>query len=383
MMALSDPNVETGKRGTRAFQGDVATFSGLCKTPILIYVESTMTFDDAFRPFLVHGQVERGYSPQTLDKFRECFRSWIQPRWGQTALENITYLDLLEFRKAMTDAPLSVARQYSILMVLKLFFRFCRTRLHVACYDPAEISLPRRISKKVEFLNEQEVAQLLRIIPTHTHTGLRLRSLIEVLLSTGLRISEALSLNRDSIDPETGEAEVIGKGNKPRTVFFSPVCQSWINRYLAYRHDTSTAVFATTGKSPRRLSRNDMSKVFRRLRRRSGIAKKLTPHLLRHTFCTSLLHNGADIMFIKELAGHRDIQTTARYYLGVDKESLKAVLRRCQIHGWRLEGGPTPPAGPDVPSTPDTSGGPAWPLGGPGPGSTGRWYPGAHAPESP
>ena len=162
-------------------------------------------------------------------------------------------------------------------MVLKLLFRFCRTRLRVPCYDPAEISLPRRVSKKVEFLTEQEVAQLVRIIPTQTHTGLRLRSLIEVLLSTGLRISEALSLSRNSIDPETGEAEVVGKGNKPRAVFFSPVCQSWINRYLACRQDTGPALFATTGTKPRRLSRNDMSKVFRRLRKRSGIAKKLTP----------------------------------------------------------------------------------------------------------
>jgi len=342
-----------------------------------------MTLNDSFPPFLLHGQVERGYSRQTLDKFRDCFRAWIQPRLGQTALKDIAYLHLLEFRKAMAEAGLSVARQYSILMVLKLLFRFCRTRLRVPCYDPAEISLPRRVSKKVEFLTEQEVAQLVRIIPTHTHTGLRLRSLIEVLLSTGLRISEALSLSRNSIDPETGEAEVIGKGNKPRAVFFSPVCQSWINRYLACRNDTCPALFATTGTKPRRLSRNDMSKVFRRLRKRSGIAKELTPHLLRHTFCTSLLHKGADIMFIKELAGHQDIQTTARYYLGVDKESLKGVLRRCQIHGWRPDGTTTPAPGRDLPHTPDTSGGPVWLPGGPDPDSSGRWYPGAHAPGSP
>jgi integrase/recombinase XerD len=342
-----------------------------------------MKFDEAFPSFHLHGQLERGYSQQTLDKFRECFRSWIQPRLGQTALEEITYLHLLEFRKAMAEAGLSVARQYSILMVLKLFFRFCRTRLRVPCYDPAEISLPRRVPRKVEFLTEREVAQLVRIIPTHTHTGLRLRSLVEVLLSTGLRISEALSLNRDSIDAETGEAEVIGKGNRPRAVFFSPGCQSWINRYLERRRDTCPALFATTGTDPRRLSRNDMSKVFTRLRRRSGIAKKVTPHLLRHTFCTSLLHNGADIMFIKELAGHRDIQTTARYYLGVDKESLKDVLRRCQIHGWRPDGVTTTERGPDIPHTPDTSGEPVWPPGGPDPGSIDRSYPGAHAQGSP
>ena len=343
-----------------------------------------MTFQNAFQPFLVHGQVERCYSPQTLDKFRDCFRSWIQPHLGSLAVEEVAYLHLLEFRKRMADSRLSIARQYSILMVLKLFFRFCRIQLKLSCMDPAEIRLPRRIHKQVEFLTEKEVAQLLRIIPTHTITGLRLRALIEVLLSTGLRISEALSLNRDSIDADTGEAQVIGKGNKQRTAFFSHYCIGWITRYLNMRKDTSPALFTTTGQNPRRLSRNDMSKVFRRLRKRSGILKKLTPHLLRHTFCTSLLHHGADIMFIKELAGHREIQTTARYYLGVDKESLKNALRRSQIHGW-ISDGAVPTTRLDGPSghTPGTSDGPAWQPGDPIPGNTDRWSPAAHGPESP
>jgi integrase/recombinase XerD len=294
-----------------------------------------MTFDEAFGLFILHGQVERGYSAQTLDKFRECFRSRIIPKLGSLPVERVTYLDILEFRKWMTDANLSVARQYSILMVLKLLFRYCRERLKIPCIDPGEIRLPRRVDKKVEYLTEQEVAQLIRIVPTHTTTGLRLRALIEVLLSTGLRISEALSLNRDTIDPATGEAEVMGKGGKARGAFFSPECISWIARYLNSRMDSHPAIFATTGQPARRLGRNDMSKVFQRLRLRSGINKKLTPHILRHTFCTSLLHRGADITFIKELAGHSDIQTTARYYLGVDKQALKSVLRRCQIYGWR------------------------------------------------
>jgi len=363
----------------------LSNFSRLFKKADLFYGEPVMTFAEAYQPFLLHGQVERGYAPQTLDKFRECFRSWIGPRLGHLQVDDVTYLELLEFRKCMTEAGLSVARQYSILMVLKLLFRFCRLRLKLACLDPAEIHLPRRTYRKVEFLTEKEVAQLLRIIPTHTITGLRLRALIEVLLSTGLRISEALSLNRNSIDAGSGEAEVIGKGNKQRAVFFSPYCLKWIGRYQAMRKDASPALFATTGNQPRRLSRNDMSKVFRRLRRRSGISKRLTPHLLRHTFCTSLLHHGADIMFIKELAGHRDIQTTARYYLGVDKESLKNALERSQIHGWALEPAPLarPPTVDPAGRTPGIDGGPAWRPGDPIPGNTGRWSPGAHGPGSP
>jgi site-specific recombinase XerD len=97
---------------------------------------------------------------------------------------------------------------------------------------------------------------------------------------------------------------------------------------LEKRDDDHPAVFVTTG-IPRRWQRYDISKYFIDLRRKAQIAKPLTPHLLRHTFCSNLLHHGADITFIKELAGHSDIQTTARYYLGVDRAALKRVVKNC------------------------------------------------------
>jgi integrase/recombinase XerD len=295
---------------------------------------------------------------------------------GERELVEIGLMDVLEFRRKMMERRLSVSRQYSLLVVLKLFFRFCRVVLKFETIDPAELKLPKRPYRRVEFLTAPEIQKLICAIPTHTFTGMRLRALVEVLLTTGLRISEALSLNRASIDRQNHEAEIIGKGNRPRTVFFSQGCLAWIDRYLAFRRDTCPALFITTGRVPRRLGRADMSKAFKRLRRLSGITKRLTPHMLRHTFCTSLLHNGADIMFIKELAGHQDIQTTARYYLGVDKASLKAVLTRSQIHGWsQLE--------PPTLRTPDIVDGPVSQPGGPAPGSSGTWSPGVHVPGFP
>jgi site-specific recombinase XerD len=256
--------------------------------------------------------------------------------------------------------------------------------------------MPRRVQQRVEFLTGEEIGRLLRVIPTHTFTGLRLRALIDVLLCTGMRISEALSLDRDSIDYEAGEAEIIGKGGKPRTVFFSPACLRWIGAYLEWRKDSGPPLFVTTGRHPRRLSRNDMSKLFRRLRQRSGINKRLTPHLLRHTFCTTLLHNGADITFIKELAGHHDIETTARYYLGVDKQTLKQILRRYSGYSWTgpetrtavpepFENKPIRPALRKVDpmeNRSDSAGGPVWPLADRGPDSSGRWSPAARVPGS-
>jgi site-specific recombinase XerD len=156
---------------------------------------------------------------------------------------------------------------------------------------------------------------------------LRMRTLVEVLLTTGLRISEALSLDRTPFEIGNTEVEVIGKGRKTRTVFFPEATLGWIKRFLHFRADDCPAVFVTTGIA-RRWDRNDLSKYFKELKQRAGIDKPLTPHILRHTYCTNLRDNGADITLIKELAGHQDIQTTAKYYLGVSKQTLREAVRK-------------------------------------------------------
>jgi site-specific recombinase XerD len=336
-----------------------------------------MLISDAAGAFITYARVDRMYAPETQLKIKDCFRAWLLPLFGAREVESLTALDVLELRRIMTDRALSVARQYSVVVFLKLFLKFCRVVLKLKVLDPTEVRLPRRTHNRVEYLTNQEADQLLNAVPMHTFNGLRLRTLMEVLLSTGMRISEALSLNRDVTETRPGEiaeVEITGKGSKQRTVFLSPRCLEWTKRFVAIRTDPHPALFVTTGTSPRRLGRNEMSKVFRKLGARAGITKKVTPHLLRHTFCTSLLHAGADITFIKELAGHQDIETTARYYLGVDKKALRQVLERCQIHGWQA---------PALLHTPDSDAKPVWPLAGPGLSSNGTSFPNARGPGSP
>lgn len=347
-----------------------------------------MVFRQAANLFFVYGRVERMYAPETQLKILECFHSWLLRVFAERDVESLSVLDVLELRRLMTERELSVARQYNVLTILKVFLNFCRTVLKLHCLDPAEIRLPRRVYRKVEYLTDEEIHRLLLTIPTHTFTGVRIRTLVEVLLSTGMRVSEALSLNRDVLESPNGEVEIRGKGGKWRTVFLSPRCLCWIRRLLEFRSDQHPAVFITTGRTPRRLTRNDMSKLFRRLRQRSGVEKHLTPHLLRHTFCTSLLHRGADITFIKELAGHQDIQTTARYYLGVDNKAIRKVLERCQPFGWQDHSGGQEawhrkPERPNPGRTPGSAGAPAWQPGDPVPGSSGTSFPDARVPEFP
>lgn len=284
-----------------------------------------MKVAEAYPLFLVHGRAERQYAKETLGKLRECFQSWILPQLGQCPVAEVSRLDVMRFRGKLTDANLSANRQYSILMVLKLFLKFCRQVLKTECLDPNEIRLPQRPQPHIQYLTNDEVERVRESIPATTFTGLRLRVLVEVLLTTGLRISEALALDRNPFEEGKLELEIVGKGGKPRKVFFSEPTLSWIKKFLYYRSDDYPAVFVTTG-IPRRLDRSDISKFFKALRVKAGIGKPLTPHLLRHTYCTNLLRNGADITYIKELAGHSDIQTTAKYYLGVDRDALRNVV---------------------------------------------------------
>ncbi len=312
----------------RRFIAGFANFSLLYGGVFVRYASRTMTIQEAYPLFLAHGRAERHYAQQTLGKLRDCFNAWILPCLGDKELESLSRADVLSFRGEMVDAKLGINRQYGILMALKLFLRFSRHVLKVNALDPdAEIRLPPRPKPHVHYLNNEEVARLLSVIRTNTFSGLRMRTLVEVLLGTGLRISEALGLDRMPFEMGQTQVEIVGKGKKPRAVFFPESALYWIKQFLYYRNDECPALFITTG-VPRRWDRNDLSKYFKVLRHEARIEKPVTPHILRHTYCTNLLHNGADITFIKELAGHSDIQTTAKYYLGVDQRTLKGVVQR-------------------------------------------------------
>jgi integrase/recombinase XerD len=287
-----------------------------------------MKINEAHNSFLIYGRGERNYARETLIKLTDCFRAWILPVLGDIEIEDLTRLDIINLRNAMIDRKVGISRRYSVLMAMKVFCKFCRQVLYLDCIDPdKEIRLPKKPMPFVHYLTNQEVARLRACIDLHKFAGMRMRTLIEVLLTTGLRISEALSLDRMPFEMGSTEVVIVGKGGKQRVVFFPESTVAWIGRFLRYRSDDFQAVFVTTG-IPRRWDRNDLSKYFKELKWKAGIDKPLTPHILRHTYCTNLRDNGTDITLIKELAGHKDIQTTAKYYLGVSKQALRDAVRK-------------------------------------------------------
>src|ERR1022692_4138072 len=209
-----------------------------------------MLFAAASEPFLIHCQVERQYSTESLGKMRECLRSWLLPRFGSFAVADLRPVHVLAFRAAMAARNLSVARQYSLLMTLKLFLKFCRTVLEIDCLDPASIRLPKRTAPQVEYLTNSEIQALRECIDTWRISGVRMRALFETLLATGTRISEALSLNKRRCDPSTKQTAIVGKGGKKRTVFFSDEALRWIAKYANLRSDHNRALFVTYGADP-------------------------------------------------------------------------------------------------------------------------------------
>jgi integrase/recombinase XerD len=280
--------------------------------------------------FLLWAEVEPGFSRETVQKYGECLKQvWL--RLGDKLVCNISKTDLLSLKSHWLAKNLSASRQMSLLLALKRFLVFCRDekKLRLA-FEPEEIKLPARPRREVVFLTPEEIESFVATIPLITykggvhHAGLRLRAVVEVLLGTAMRISELLSLNRDSIDFARKEARIVGKGNKERTVFFTDRALVWVKRYLESRTDDCSALFVCqNGRS--RLKRDDLWRYFDRHRKLAGLKKKVRPHILRHTAATTLLFNGCPVGHIKSILGHERLETTCRYYLGIDQRAAKAA----------------------------------------------------------
>jgi site-specific recombinase XerD len=286
--------------------------------------------------FLRFAEVELCFAQQSILKYKDCLRQ-VAKILGDRPVVSYTEDDVLELKAAMLRKNHSVGRQVSILAAVKRFVEFCRNREGLPALDPGLISVPKRPRREVVYLTAEEVDRFVDSIHIVNRDGkscvdgLRFRAMVEALLGSAMRIGELLSLNRAEIDFERREARIIGKGNKQRTVFFTTRALQWIQKYLNARSGAHPALFVRQdGLS--RLKQPDLWRPFARYRRVAGINKKVTPHLLRHTAATQLLFNGCPIGHIKEILGHERLETTCRYYLGLDHRAAKLAHERYLIY---------------------------------------------------
>nr|MBI5455774.1 tyrosine-type recombinase/integrase [Candidatus Levybacteria bacterium] len=218
------------------------------------------------------------------------------------------------------DIPLKRVTQNYYVISLRSFLRFL-IKNDFKTLEPSKIDLPKTESRSLKFLEKDQVDRLVTACDTSKEEGIRDRAILELLFSTGLRVSELVSLNRDQINLERREFGVIGKGRKHRLVFVSDRAADWIQRYLDERKDKfkplfirySGAIIEENDGERMRLTTRSIERTVKKYVRLARIPVDATVHTMRHSFATDLLTNGADLRSVQEMLGHKNISTTQIY----------------------------------------------------------------------
>ncbi len=284
--------------------------------------------------FILHLATERGLSDNyqlSTRRSLEEFAEWLAKTRQISDAGAVTHAHISDHLAHCKQRGLAAASIKLVVVALKIFFRFLHAR-GVIKHDPAEVlPLPRMERYAPETLNELQMEDFLAGIATNRPRGLRDRAMLELLYSSGLRISELVNARLENIDLDRGVIRVTGKGNKTRLVPVGAKAREAIGRYLAserpgvVRPKTGSEIFLN--RFGRKLTTVRVWQIVKQLAREAGIESNIYPHLMRHSFATHLLNNGADLRVIQEMLGHADISTT-QIYTHVDQGRLKAVHRK-------------------------------------------------------
>lgn len=300
-----------------------------------------MFISEALTDFLEHLEVEGGRSPKTIANYQLYLERFIDFA-GDITVDKITSevirryrLWLNRYKNETTNEELSLITQSYHLIALRGFLTYL-SRRNITSLAADKIILPKTARKQVTFLQYDEVVRMVNQIPTDTEAGLRDRAIVELLFSSGLRVSELVNLNRDHINLSRREFMVRGKGQKDRPVFISKSAAEHVSSYLDARTDSLPALFLSYSRRSavpnlsgdyRRLSARSIQRMISQYARLAGITKHVSPHTMRHSFATDLLMNGADLRSVQSLLGHSNISTT-QVYIHVTDQHLKDIHER-------------------------------------------------------
>lgn len=299
--------------------------------------------------FLEYLEIERGRSQLTIrnyDFYIRRFLDWAKHPAPAAITDDLVRQYRLWLNRSLpgrgAEGTLKKNTQNYHLIALRTFLKYL-SRRDVKTLSPEKIELAKQSERTVEFLEAEELNRLLQV-PQHENKGIvsiRDKAILELLFSTGLRVSELANLKIDQVNLKRDEFTVRGKGDKPRVVFLSDEAKAAVKAYLALRRDPSPHIFvshdrAGKGRDSGPLTPRSVQRLIQRYAAMAGITKRITPHTMRHTFATDLLLSGADIRAVQSLLGHASIMTT-QIYTHVTNKQLKEVHRK--FHGKRrLEG---------------------------------------------
>jgi site-specific recombinase XerD len=298
--------------------------------------------------FLEHLAVEKNRSGKTIVAYRHYLgrlAGWLP---SGRDIESLTAEQVRKYRLYLHNFfdyygnPLTLKTQSYHIIALRSLLRYASKR-DIACLSADKIELPKPEAHQVQFLTNEELERLLANPDTNAMTGLRDRAVLEVLFSTGLRVSELAALDKKMLNTENGELRVIGKGRKERIVFISQRAREWMATYVERRGDELEAAFvgykgkgsgdhpsAKVEAAATRLTARSVDRIVQKHALGAGIVKNITPHTLRHSFATDLLLGGADIRSVQTLLGHSSI-TTTQIYTHITNHQLREVYER--FHG--------------------------------------------------
>lgn len=295
-----------------------------------------MYMSELILDYIEHLEVEGGRAARTAENYAQYLNRFIEFD-GDITVDKITSEYIRKYRlwlnryKNNNGDELSTLTQSYHLIALRGFLKYLSKR-DIASLSPDKIELPKTSRKQVTFLHYDEVQRLLDQIDLNTETGLRDRAIIELLFSSGLRVSELVNLNKDHINTKRREFMVRGKGQKDRPVFISQNAADRVNNYLDSRTDSLVPLFISysnnvspsTSGDFRRLTARSIERMVAKYARLAGITKHVSPHTMRHSFATDLLINGADLRSVQAMLGHSNISTT-QIYTHVTDERLREV----------------------------------------------------------
>ncbi len=290
-----------------------------------------MYMSELILDYIEHLEVEGGRSAHTAENYTLYLERFIEFT-DDIIVDKITPEIMRKYRlwlsryKNNNGDELSTITQSYHLIALRGFLTYLSKR-NIASLSPEKIELPKVSRKQVTFLHYDEVERLIDQIDTNDETGLRDRAIVELLFSSGLRVSELVNLDRDHINTTRREFTVRGKGQKDRPVFISESASSNVQAYLQSRIDNLPPLFvsyshnneATNSGDYRRLGARSIQRIISKYARLAGITKHVSPHTMRHSFATDLLMNGADIRSVQVMLGHSSIITTQVYTHVTDK----------------------------------------------------------------
>jgi len=282
---------------------------------------------------LTHVRVEKGLSANTVSAYRrdlQKFEAFIQKR--KLALEKIGPDDLVDFLAGLYRQKLESRTVARHLVTLRNFFRFAQMQELISADPSVNLESPKIRRSLPGYLKLEEVERLLEQPDSSTALGLRNRAMLEVLYSTGLRVSELIGLQVADLDAKVGCVRCIGKGDKERIVPVGRKALHVVEKYLREARPNllgksrsgGTSLFVNCRGGP--LSRVGVWKILSAYGRRAGLRVALTPHMLRHSFATHLLERGADLRSVQLMLGHADISTT-QIYTHVVEERLKQIYK--------------------------------------------------------